>query len=838
MAKQYRKELSFQAGEITPRFLGRSDSDVYDKGLSVAENVVISKHGGAYKRQGLEHIGRIVGDTARVFTIQISRQRYYTIIIHRHPTPTAQFPTEMIILGAGARLLGNNLLLNGNFADAQTNWNSTVNPASSRVQFTIGEATLIPEQNNNELTTDGGFIQATNFWIERTVGGGSSVSSDIGEVILVAGDGAGRFAGIAQEMNTTSLNEVHSIKVTGNYTNEIKIQVGVNQGDTDFLDVDVSLTGEFFFTPNVSPFFVTVDCINPNTTAIINEISVTEFIEKSSAISQQATVVAAQTDEHVVIVGQRNPDILHVHIGTTEGANDILDFISSDIEIVATFIPNAPDFWVTVFADGDETVTASVTFVGTAAEVPVPPLGILMDAPWTEDQLREVHVIETPEGRKQYFTHPNVQVQALSYSFANDIFVNLTSVVFLAPPTQWTGTNWPSTGTYFQGRLWLGGTPNQRETIWASVSGSPEDFTEGTSHNVSPAASFSIVLAEYGRIEWMLGTKNLLIGSENGEHIITSEGSFLSNSDSSIEQQSSFGSSNMQSIQVGEKVFYLTPDGRKLRAMSYQWEEDNWLSQDLTFISEHITLGIGVHRSWAQHPENLFILTLEDGTVALMTYDRTAQTIAWSHITIPEMTIFDTATGRDNGVNEIVLVGQRVAGFVDVETNSGGKQYLDSYVSVFDPLGTNLITGLDHLEGKTVTALVDGAIEPPKIVIGGQITTQRTGEQLYAGISYNAKIVTLPLDSPKSDQQIRSFKKNWGKIWALMLDSKQPIINGIRPPERTPSTLMDTVEPSVTGHFKSVNLGIDDFGVITIEQDLPVPMFVLAIYGEFTAETL
>ena len=49
---------------------------------------------------------------------------------------------------------------------------------------------------------------------------------------------------------------------------------------------------------------------------------------------------------------------------------------------------------------------------------------------------------------------------------------------------------------------------------------------------------------------------------------------------------------------------------------------------------------------------------------------------------------------------------------------------------------------------------------------------------------------------------------------------------------------MNTVEPNTSTHYKTINLGWDDFGQITIEEDLPVNMNVLAIYGEMGTETL
>ena len=833
MPKLQRKVLSFQAGELSPRFFGRSDTETYSKGLAIAENVTIDKRGGAFKRGGLEHVARIDANDARIFTLQVSRIKYYTAVIYYD---IVLDKGQLLLIAPGASLIGSNLLSNGNFAAAGDSWSDTVVPISSQVLFNVGEAILRPEQDNPDVVINGDFAQLGLGWIVREQPAASNVTFAVGSCTMIPRGQLGDLAGIAQELNGTA-GALHSIAVTGSFGGETRIQVGTIIDDGTYLDTTVSNLSsgqEFQFTPAASPFWITIDCISTlGTFATLSSVVVLEQIQKTSQIAQQATVVAAETDSHVVVIGQAGVERLHVLIGTTEGASDILAIDSTDHEIVENFVPNNPTFWVSVLVDGDETVEAKINFVGTAAEAVSSPLGILMDAPWTEAQTSEIHAIEVPSGKTLYFTHPNVPVQKLIYDRATDIFTPLAAVAFLNPPPQWADTNWPATGAHFQGRLWLGGTPGEGQTIWGSKSASPEDFT------VTPGeadSSLAFTLQEFGRIEWMLGTKNLLIGAENGEHIVTSESGVITPSDFKIEQQSSFGSNNMQALQVGEKVFYFTPDGRKLRAMAYEWQENNWLSQDLTFASEHITAAIANHGTWAQNPESIFIVVLLDGTLASLTYDRTAETVAWSRLIAPGMNIKDIGTGRINGINEIVAVGQRVVNTIDIETNSASKQKLDSFVAVFDAGGTNIIDGLEHLEGQSVRPIVDGAVNPMEVVVGGQIITQQTGFQLYAGIPYTAKIKTLPPDVPQD--QIRSWKKRWNKVWALMYVSKQPIINGVRPPDRTPSTLMDTVEPDTSTHYKTVNLGWDDFGQVTIEEDLPVNMNILAIYGEMAAEEI
>jgi len=838
MGKLQKRESSFQAGEISPRYFGRSEDDVYQKGLAVAENVLIDKRGGAFRRRGLEHFGQVDGNNARAFSLQVSRQRYYTLIAY-YDIVLAQ--GKLLIIAAGASFLGDNLLLNGSFANAGDDWLVSNNPISSTASFVIGHVDLEPEPLNINHVLNPDFTFDGLGWTIRKSHVLSSVTFADGTVTLIPRPVGVEYAGVAQLLSVPTAAVQYRIIISGEFLgNFLDVKIGVTEGDGTYLDITLAMSDELLFTPAAAGFWITLDCINPNSAIVLDSVKIEEVTTNFVEISQEATVIALPTDEHTVVVAQQNTEKLIINIGTTQGAVDIASVISTDHEIIFPFVPNNATFFVTVRAESENTLTARVTFIGTATTSAAAGLGEFMDATWSEDQLDEIHMIESPTGRTLYFVHPNLQPQKLAYSHTSDTFTPLTNVTFSNPPAEWTDTNWPATGTHYEGRLWLAATPDQRQTMWGSVSGSDEDFSN-VDDNLDPnaptdATRVTITLREFGRIEWLLGTKNLLVGAENGEHIITSAGGVITWNDFHVEQQSSFGSNNMRGVQVGEKIFYLTPDGRKLRAMAYEFNENNWLSQDLTYISEHVTAPIAIHSCWAQHPDNLFVLVMEDGTLAIMTYARTAGTIAWTRHQIAGMDIKDVSTGRDSGISEIVVVGQRTPGKIDIELNSGGREYLDSYVGVFDAGGTDTITGLDHLEGLEVRSLVDGAVEPLQLVIGGQITTQRTGNQLYAGLDYTSKIKTLPPDVQKS--QIRSWKKRWNQVYALMLDSKMPIINGVRPPDRTPSTPMDTVEPNASKHFKTVSLGWDDFGQVTIEENLPVAMNVLSIYGEMGVENL
>jgi hypothetical protein len=57
------------------------------------------------------------------------------------------------------------------------------------------------------------------------------------------------------------------------------------------------------------------------------------------------------------------------------------------------------------------------------------------------------------------------------------------------------------------------------------------------------------------------------------------------------------------------------------------------------------------------------------------------------------------------------------------------------------------ISGLDHLEGETVSILADGDVKPAQVVTAGQVTIDRPASQITVGLSFTATVKTLPLSS-------------------------------------------------------------------------------------------
>lgn len=556
---------------------------------------------------------------------------------------------------------------------------------------------------------------------------------------------------------------------------------------------------------------------------------------------QQSITVTNQTEQHTVRIGTGAEDFYRLKIGTTVGGNDLVDLLSNQQIASVDFVPNNATYHITFEHNGQDDVTNTPVTVATIAGYETSTGFVEFVTPWPEAALKEVHLIQAPSGDTYYFTHPNYPVQKLLFDETTFTFT-FTPVTFTGAPTEWTDTNHPATGTYYQGRLWLGGTPDQPETFWASKSGEPEDFTVGT----TDADGFVSTIAKYGRIKWMSGTKNLLIGTENGEHIVTAQQKILTPSDRSIDQQSAYGSCSIQALQVGDQVFYVSPDRTKVRAMQYEWGADNWLSKDLTFTSEHITKPGIRFIEWQQNPNNLFWGIRTDGSLCSMTYERGENIYGWADhtnkATPPEPNMrgaLDGTVAQYYGYSLGYLLVQRQPGSVYLELQSpyarsdriGDVFFMDSWIKVINTPASDTVTGLEHLEGYTCQVLADGAVHPDRAVVNGQITLQAPATEVEVGLGYDKAIKTMPFDKEIQGGSAMGHKKHWNKLYVRVLDSARPSINGQRPPTRSPQTPMNTREPNKSEDVEVWNVGYDNFAEVEVLQDLPLQLIIVGVFG-------
>lgn len=146
------------------------------------------------------------------------------------------------------------------------------------------------------------------------------------------------------------------------------------------------------------------------------------------------------------------------------------------------------------------------------------------------------------------------------------------------------------------------------------------------------------------------------------------------------------------------------------------------------------------------------------------------------------------------------------------------------------------ISGLSHLEGKTVQVLADGAVRPDEVVTSGAFDLASPAWRVIAGLGYRSYIKTLPLEQGAQNGTSVGKRKRVNelsvRVWRTLgikvgkdLETLQQI------QFRNPTTKMGLPEEMFSGIIPNVkyNQGWTWESCLVLEQSNPLPMNVLAL---------
>ena len=148
------------------------------------------------------------------------------------------------------------------------------------------------------------------------------------------------------------------------------------------------------------------------------------------------------------------------------------------------------------------------------------------------------------------------------------------------------------------------------------------------------------------------------------------------------------------------------------------------------------------------------------------------------------------------------------------------------------------VSGLDHLELKTVKVLADGGLDKPdKVVTGGTIQLAYNYFVVAAGLPYIQKIATLPFEAGSQRGTAQGKIQRIVQVMFKLNNSYRGFkVGGTealaeRVGFREPTTLLGTPEPLYTGVLENINFR-DDYrygSQIHVVNDDPLPIEILSI---------
>ena len=145
------------------------------------------------------------------------------------------------------------------------------------------------------------------------------------------------------------------------------------------------------------------------------------------------------------------------------------------------------------------------------------------------------------------------------------------------------------------------------------------------------------------------------------------------------------------------------------------------------------------------------------------------------------------------------------------------------------------VSGLDHLEGETVSVLAEGATHPTKVVVSGAITLDRATTKAHVGLSYISDAATL---RPNDGAQNGTTQGKLIRIHTVILRFFQSLGGKVGPDHDNLDTLifreggdpMDTAVPLFTGDVEITWDGTySTDNHVHVHQEQPLPMTLEAV---------
>lgn len=437
--------------------------------------------------------------------------------------------------------------------------------------------------------------------------------------------------------------------------------------------------------------------------------------------------------------------------------------------------------------------------------------------------------------------------------------------------TRWALSSWgsvsgyPSHVTFFRNRLAFARATDRK--IWFSVAGDYYDFSDRDDAGIvttDMAVTVTVESDESNRIQYIMPGDVLVIGTANGEHICKemTDSEPFGPGNVTINSSSKYGSRNVQPVSVGDSILFVQRSGRKLREITYDSIRGEAGSLDMSIMAPHMVPKgkYIIQMAYQKEPHSIVWVVLNDGLLRGFTFNREQYADppfgGWHRHTIGGSGIVESIAcipSPSNDRDDLWLVVRRTINgnsvryieLMQAEYEAGDAQEDAFYVDcglTYDDVPADVISGLRHLEGKTVDVLADGATHPQCVVTGGSITLQLEASVIQIGLPCPFKLATLRLEAGAQDGTAQGKTKRINRLVVRLLDT----LGGSMGPSETTvdeilfrdgSDPMDSAPPIFTGD-KEVPWpgGYEKEGYVWYVNDSPLPATIVAIMPSVTTQ--
>lgn len=405
-----------------------------------------------------------------------------------------------------------------------------------------------------------------------------------------------------------------------------------------------------------------------------------------------------------------------------------------------------------------------------------------------------------------------------------------------------TTSEYPGAVSYYEQRRTFAGTINKPQNLWATRSGTESAMSYSLPTRDDDRISFRVAAREANTIRHIVPLTQLILLTSSAEWLVTS-GDVLTPSTVNVRPQSYVGANNVQPVVINNTMIYGAARGGHARELAYNWQANGFVTGDLCLRSAHLFDGLElVDMAYMKAPQPIVWAISSNGKLLGLTYVPDQQIGAWhQHDTQGEFE--SCAVVAEGGEDFLYCVIKREIDGADVRyvERMASRQFSDPEDAFFvdcgatyDGAAATTISGLDHLEGETVSILADGAVRAQQVVTGGAIELDISASVVQVGLPITADLQTLPMTAQIDAAFGQGRQKNVNKVWLRVYESSGifagPALDKLReykqrtgePYDTPPALRTDEIELSLTPTWSAG-------AQVYIRQTDPLPLTIVSM---------
>jgi hypothetical protein len=413
---------------------------------------------------------------------------------------------------------------------------------------------------------------------------------------------------------------------------------------------------------------------------------------------------------------------------------------------------------------------------------------------------------------------------------------------------------YPRAVTFFEDRLWWGGTSSDPQTLWGSRTSEYEDHEE-TDDDVS-ALLFTINTDQVNAIEWFSAGKVLTVGTAGGEFVATgaTETEALTPGNIRIVRHTNYGSkAEVQPVRVEQVVLFVQRAGRKIREFVSDFNTESFVAPDMTVLADHIALQRIKKMAYQQEPNRVLWCVLEDGELIAFTYERSQEVTAWHHhpiggtdVLVESVAVIPHPDGNQDQVWLIVsrtINGgtKRYVEFIEEDwqrTNDIEDAFFVDSGLTYDDTPETTFSNLDHLEGETVKVLADGVPVADATVSSGAITLAAAASVVQVGLNYESVVQPMRLEAGGADGTAQGKTKRITNFIVRLDQTGTGLFYGPTDTDADMEELVIDAGELLDGDSEILPWpeGYEQIGKLTLKHTKPLPCTITALMPQVVVQ--